>query len=183
VCPTPSSLTPLTTPALGCSTSTSADSATTMDTLDGSRASVLFGSPSETPRLLSQSHPSCCCLQVPCMCGVLDMVTDDKVSIPCLHVPSPHRPWAPATAAPPADSDNVVPILHFTRRPAMFSCASDDEVRIAHAVLSRLTSSPFYAHYLPSGRHPCCPIPSRVWLYQLAISSSSCHFFHLLAYK
>jgi hypothetical protein len=50
------------------------------------------------------------------MSGASDQVSDGEVSIPCLqlHVPSPH-----AAAASPADSDDEVPVPHFTLHPAL----------------------------------------------------------------
>jgi hypothetical protein len=62
------------------------ESAATMDSLEGSRASVsciLMGSPSESPWLLRQSHISCCSSQMLCVSGTSDLVCDDKVPIPC----------------------------------------------------------------------------------------------------
>jgi hypothetical protein len=50
-----------------------------MDSVDGSRASDLLGSPSETPRLLSQSHPSCRSHHGPRVLGTSDLVGDDEV--------------------------------------------------------------------------------------------------------
>jgi hypothetical protein len=61
--------------------------------------------------------PQGCCLNstlyvgvriVPCFFGAhaSDLVRDDEVSIPCLHVSSHHRPSTPATSR--ADSDEEV---------------------------------------------------------------------------
>jgi hypothetical protein len=45
---------------------------------------------------------------VPCFLGASDLISDDEVSIPCLHVSSPHRPSAHGAAASHADSDEEV---------------------------------------------------------------------------
>jgi hypothetical protein len=53
---------------------------------------------------LSQSLPSGHSPPVPCVFGISDLVSNDEVPIPCLHVPSPQRPSARAAATSLADS-------------------------------------------------------------------------------
>jgi hypothetical protein len=88
VCPNPSTLTLSRTLTHACSTTNSADSTTTTDSLDGLHASVIMGSPSVSPRLMSRSHLSCCSPEVPCVSDALDQVSNNEVPIPCLQVPS-----------------------------------------------------------------------------------------------
>jgi hypothetical protein len=124
-----------------CSTPSSADSITTVDSLDCSHASassVFMGFPCETPQLLS--HPlSCCGSQAPCLFDASDLVSDNKVPIPCLHVLPPRRPSAHASAASLTGSDDEVLILRFSPRSALVVCAantvSEDEVLIPHPFL------------------------------------------------
>jgi hypothetical protein len=59
-----------------------------------------------------------------------DLVSDDAVPIPCLHVPPSPLPSARALVALLADSDDDVPIPHITPRSALLSCDSDVEVLI-----------------------------------------------------
>jgi hypothetical protein len=77
--------------------------------------------------------------------GSPNLVSDDKVPIPCLHVPSHKRPSAHAAAASLEDSDDKVPIPHFPPRSALVLCDSDDEVLIPRPMLScpSSTSRPF----------------------------------------
>jgi hypothetical protein len=79
--------TPCWPPAHACSTPSPADSTNTMDSptcLCRSGFSLWI----PPPRLLSRSHISCCIPQAPCRSGASDLVSNDKVLIPCLHVPS-----------------------------------------------------------------------------------------------
>jgi hypothetical protein len=71
------------------------------------------------------------------MSGASDQVSDGEVSIPCLqlHVPSPH-----AAAASPADSDDEVPVPHFTLHPALVSCDTDDGSLISRPSLPHIYS-------------------------------------------
>jgi hypothetical protein len=127
--------------ARACSTPSSADIITTMDSLDCSHASassVFVGFPCETPQLLS--HPlSCSGSQAPCVFDATDLVSDNKVPIPCLHVLPPREPSAHASAASLASSDDEVLILRFSPRSAVVVCAtitvSEDEVLILHSLL------------------------------------------------
>jgi hypothetical protein len=64
--------------------------------------------PSESPRLLSPPHLSCGCLQVPCVSGALDEVSDGMGFTPCLYLPTPWRPSGHAAAASLADSSDEV---------------------------------------------------------------------------
>jgi hypothetical protein len=89
VCPTPFPPPPPLPPVHACSTPSSVDSTTTMDSLACSHVSdpsFLLDSPSATPRLLSPSHPSCPSPQVPCVFGASDPVSDGEVPIAFLHV-------------------------------------------------------------------------------------------------
>jgi hypothetical protein len=136
--PTPFPMTPPL-PAHTCSTPSSADSTTTMDSLDCLRASACLTSPSENPRLLSHSL-SCWRAQVPSVFAS-DLVSDDEVPIPFLHVPSPSQPSAHAAAASLADRDYEVHIPRIPPRCALVSCDNDDEVLIPrpkHTFLSLL---------------------------------------------
>jgi hypothetical protein len=152
VWPTPSHLTPPLPPARACSTPNSADSAATIDSPDCSHASVfsvLLGSPSHTPRLLS--HPlSCFSPKVPNLFDASDLVSDVEVPIPCLHVSPTRRPSAHAAAASLANSDDKVHNLRIPPRPALVPCDGDDEgLILRRASLSLLL---FPSNWSPS---PC----------------------------
>jgi hypothetical protein len=72
-----------------------------MNSLDCSLArfsSGIMRSPYKTPGLLSQCHPFWRIPQVPCMLGASDLVSDDDVPIPRLHVSSPQRAAATFSA-------------------------------------------------------------------------------------
>jgi hypothetical protein len=107
-----------------------------MDGPPASVTSVLLGSPVVSPQQLLRSRISCCSPQVSCVSGAPDQVRDDEVPIPRLHVTSPLRPFARAAATLPADSDDVVPILSFSRCTALIWCYGD-----AAPSVSRLSSS------------------------------------------
>jgi hypothetical protein len=63
-----------------------------------------------------------------CVFGALEQVSDDEAPFPFLHVPPPPRPSARAAAASLADSDDEVPMLRFSHRPALISCFGDAAV-------------------------------------------------------
>jgi hypothetical protein len=96
-----------------------------------------------------------------------DQVFNDAVSILRLHVNAPPRPSARAAATSPADSDDEVPILHFSRCAALISCCGVAVVPLPRPSVSGRVSS-FLLH-LPSYCSPStCPtgrwmMPSRVW--------------------
>jgi hypothetical protein len=149
-------------PPPSCSTPTYRHPATVVDSLDCSLAflsSILLGSPSEIPRRLPQSLPSCRSSQVPCVFSASDQVSDEEVPIPHLYVPPPQPPSAHAAAALLADCDKV-PILHIPPCSALVSCDSNDEVGIPHILrfLARprlhVTSPP---QPLPMLLLPCLP--------------------------
>jgi hypothetical protein len=135
-----------------------------MNSLDCSLArfsSGIMGSPYKTPGLLSQSHTFWRIPQVPCMLGASDLVSDEDVPIPRLHVSSPSALQPPSPHAPAAslaDSGDEVPI----------PCNPSPS-----ALLSLLH---FPSHCLPS---PCpaglCPWPMPSWVWLL----STCFFFLL----
>jgi hypothetical protein len=70
-----------------------------------------------------------------------DQVSDDEAPIPCLHVTSPPHSSALAAPASPADSDDDIPILRFSHRPALVSCSGDAEVLLLRPSLSHPYSS------------------------------------------
>jgi hypothetical protein len=135
----PSPLTSSQLPAQACSSLTSADSTTTMDRLDGSRASafcILMGSHSTMLGLLSEPHLSCYSPQVPCASGALDVASDDEVPIPCLYVPSPLQLSDHAAAASIPETAADVPIWRFPPCSALVSCSSNDKALIQCPTLS-----------------------------------------------
>jgi hypothetical protein len=68
-----------------------------------------------------------------CVFGASDIVRNDEVPNPCLHVPSPQQSSAHAVATSLADSDDV-PILRIQPRSAVVSCDSDDEVLVPRPI-------------------------------------------------
>jgi hypothetical protein len=126
------------------STPCTTDTATTLDSMDGppaSVASVLLGSPVQSPRPLPRSCISCCSPQVSCVSGAPNQVSDDGVPIPRLHVSAPPRPSAGAASTPPADSDDEGPILRFSRCTALISYYGNAAVPLPRPCVSRLSSS------------------------------------------
>jgi hypothetical protein len=143
-----------------------------MDSLDGSRASVLMGSTSATPALLSQPHLP---VVVPRCLGCLILRTWlARSPIPCLYVPFPRRLSDLAAASSQADSAAEVPIPRFPPPFALVSGDSDDEVLIPRPTLSCVpsTSLPFLRPVFAlqaSGRARPWPMPSWVWLILICI--------------
>jgi hypothetical protein len=99
-----------------------------MDVPPASVASVLLGSPVESPRSLPWPSICCCSPQVSRVSGAPDQVSDDEFPIPCQHVIAPPRPSACNAATLPADSDDEVSILRFSRCTAVISCYGDAAV-------------------------------------------------------
>jgi hypothetical protein len=78
-----------------------------------------FGSPSEPPRPLSPSLPSCRSSQAPSVFDYSNLVSDDEVPIPCSNIPSPLRP-----------PRLQIVMMKFSFRSALVSRDSDDGVLI-----------------------------------------------------
>jgi hypothetical protein len=70
-----------------------------------------------------------------------DQVFNDAVSIPRLHVTTPLRPSARTAATSPADSDDEVPILHFSLCAALISCCGVAVIPLPRPSVSRRVSS------------------------------------------
>jgi hypothetical protein len=87
---------------------------------------------------ISRCHP-----RVPYVFVAPALVRD---GVPCLHVPHPTQPSAPAAAASIADDDDRVPTPCFTPRPALALYDSDGEVHVLRPMLSRLSSSTSLPH-------------------------------------
>jgi hypothetical protein len=168
--PTPSPLTLSRLPAHPASTPSSSDSTTTVDSLDGSHASVpsvILASPFANPRLLSQSTfavvvPRCL------VCLVLSTWSVMPRSPYLVYRPCPPRDLLNAAATLLADSDDEVPIPGFPPRSALVLCYSDDEVLIlsvaACAFLSVLQFPSLCSPWsCPVGLWPR-PMPSWIWL-------------------
>jgi hypothetical protein len=142
LCPAPSPLTPPRPSAHACFTCCSADSATTLDSLSCSRASVLIGSPSETPCPAVSVPPFL--LQSP---GASDLVSDDKVSISRLHVPPPWRRSAHA-----ADDDDNVPIPRIHKPPfGLVLCQSNESSEITYKYNKNMSVPALYGTALFEG--------------------------------
>jgi hypothetical protein len=121
-----------------------------MDSLVGSRASascVLKCSSSATPRLLSQSHPSCClaCLVLQAWSVIMRFPFHAHISYPPGNFLIMLLPTFLAHRAP-------VSIPHFPPFSALVLCDSDDEVLILCSTL--FVSSPLRVPFFRP-----CPIP------------------------
>jgi hypothetical protein len=124
-----------------------------------------------TPRLLSQSHLSCCSPQMACLSGASDLVSDDEVPIPFLYVPSPsdflimlwQPPWQ--TGLPKS------PFLVF-RLVLLWICMivmMRFLFRALRCLCAPSTSRPFFLHFPSLCSRSTCPagkwqMPARVWL-------------------
>jgi hypothetical protein len=84
--PALSPMTPSQPPPRTCSTPCTIDTCTTLGSMDASVASVLLGSPVESPQPLPRFRISCCS---PPVSGAPDQVSDDEVPISHLHVATP----------------------------------------------------------------------------------------------
>jgi hypothetical protein len=103
VCPALSPTTPSQPHVRTCATPCTTDTAPTSDSMDGppaSVASVLQGSPVESPQPLHRSCISCCSPQVSCVSGALDQVSDGEVHIPRLRVTVPPNGHLPVLLQP-----------------------------------------------------------------------------------
>jgi hypothetical protein len=76
-----------------------------------------------------------------CVSNAPDQVSDDEAPISCLHVTSPPHSSARAAPASPDNSDDDIPILRFSHRPALVSCSGDAEVLLLRPSLSHPYSS------------------------------------------
>jgi hypothetical protein len=140
MCPALSPATPSQPPAHTSSTPCTADTATTLDSMDGPPASVLLGSPVVSLQPLPRLRIPCCNPQVSCVSGAPDQVSDDEVPIPLLLATSPPRPFARAAATSPAESDDEVPIPCFSHRTDLVSCYGDAEAPLPRPSVSHLSS-------------------------------------------
>jgi hypothetical protein len=95
-----------------------------------------------SPQPPRKSRISYCSPQVSCVSGPPDQISDDEVPIPPLNVTSPTQLSARAAAPSSADSDDEVPIQHFSHHTALVSCHGDAEVPLLRPSVSCLSSSP-----------------------------------------
>jgi hypothetical protein len=97
-----------------------------MDSLGLLSSLCPVGSPSEPPRPLSPSLPSCRSTQAPSAFDASNLVSDDEVPIPCPNIMSPLRP------------PRLQMVMKFSFCPALVSCDSDDGVLISSPLLRAL---------------------------------------------